>query len=88
MEDADAEALIYTEPALLAKVRDNLTRQGLSVKTAELIRRPIVSHVVADKEVAGKALEFLERLEDMDDVQKVYANIDIPDDLLNQGRGE
>ena len=38
---------------------------------------------ITDPETARKVLEFVERLEDLDDIQKVYANFDISDNLVN-----
>jgi YebC/PmpR family DNA-binding regulatory protein len=84
VEEAGDEVIVYTEPSLLAKVRDSMKQQGYSVVSADLIRKPIVNHSISDKEVAKKALEFLEKIEEMDDVQRVYANFDIPDDFLAQ----
>jgi transcriptional/translational regulatory protein YebC/TACO1 len=37
---------------------------------------------INDEPSAKQVLGFLERLEDLDDVQNVYANFDIPDDVL------
>ena len=56
-----------------------MMRDGLSVKGAELTRRPIVIKIIEDKDQSEKLFAFLERLESMDDVQKVYANYDIPE---------
>ena len=81
IEDAEDEVIIYTEPSDLAKVTEALRKSGLLVREAELIRKPIVMHSLNDSETAKKALDFLDKLEDMEDVQKVYANFDIPDSL-------
>ncbi|MGI8420621.1 MAG: YebC/PmpR family DNA-binding transcriptional regulator [Candidatus Levyibacteriota bacterium] len=86
IEDADTEVLLYTKPEDVAKVRDALNEQGLSVKTSELTLRPIVNSVIDDKVAAEKALGFIEKLEDLDDVQKVYANFDIPDELIEDSK--
>lgn len=79
IEEVDEEVLVYTSPDELGKVRDGMMRDGLSVKGAELTRRPIVIKVIEDKDQSEKLFAFLERLESMDDVQKVYANYDIPE---------
>jgi transcriptional/translational regulatory protein YebC/TACO1 len=39
---------------------------------------------VTDKETAAKVLDLLNELEDHDDVQHVYANFDIPDEIIQQ----
>src|SRR6185369_11568152 len=85
VEEIDDEVLVYTSPSDLARVRNALIEQGISVKTAELMWKPIVIKSIAEKEEAEKALAFLEKLEDLDDVQKVYANFDIPDEVMQIG---
>jgi len=82
VEDAGKEVIVYTSTQELGRVRDNLIAQGLTVTGAELIRKPTVRTQISDPTVAQKALAFLEQIEDLDDVQNVYANFDIPDSLL------
>ncbi len=81
VEEAGDEILIYTKPEDLGKVRDSLQTQGLTVKNFEFIRVPLTTVQIMDKEAASKALAFVERLEEMDDIQKIYANFDIPDEI-------
>jgi transcriptional/translational regulatory protein YebC/TACO1 len=52
------------------------------VKSYELFRKAKNSQVIEDASTAQKTLAFLDSLEDQDDVQKVYANIDIPQEIL------
>jgi YebC/PmpR family DNA-binding regulatory protein len=82
VEEIGKEGLVYTRPEDLALVRNALIQHGLTVKTAELTWKPIVISTVSDKTMAEKALNFLEKLEDLDDVQKVYANFDIPEEVI------
>ena len=79
IEEVDDEVLVYTSPDELGKVRDGMMQDGLSVKGAELTRKPIVIKVIEDENHSEKLFAFLEKLESMDDVQKVYANYDIPE---------
>lgn len=88
VEEAGDEVLIYTLPEDLAKVRNSLIEEGFTVKTAEQTWKPIVIHTISDKAMAEKALSFLEKLEDLDDVQKVYANFDIPEEVMQSHTGE
>lgn len=78
VEEAGEEVLIYTRPKDLGRVRDELART-LSVTSAELVRQPTTTIPITDKGKADKVLSFTEHLEQLDDVQKVYANFDIPD---------
>jgi YebC/PmpR family DNA-binding regulatory protein len=82
VEDAEEEVVIYTKTEDLGNVRDSLSMNGLTVTDASLIRKPMMMTAISDGEIAQKALAFLEKIEDLDDVQKVYANFDIPEELL------
>lgn len=84
IEDADSEVLLYTKAEDVAKVRDELSKQGLNINSIEITFRPVVNSQITTKEDAEKAMNFLEKLESLDDVQKVYANFDIPDELLKE----
>ena len=77
--DTSEQVIVYTNPSDLAKVRDTLVEKGYTIEQAELIRKPLTTIQVSDKELISKIITFLERIEDEDDVQKVYANYDIPD---------
>ncbi len=77
LEDAEDEVFIYTGMHDLAKVKDNLTSQGLEVIEAGLVRIPIITVPVTEKEKFDKIASFLNTLEEMDDVQKVYSNMEI-----------
>lgn len=77
VEDAGDEVFIYTAPDELGKVKQALADASLSVNGAELIRKPIVFKELEDTSEAEKAFAFLEKLETLDDVQKVYANVDV-----------
>ncbi len=56
---------------------------GLKPKTSELTRIPSNSTEVTDSETARKILLLMEKLEEHDDVQNVYSNFDIDEDLMN-----
>lgn len=74
VEDAESEAFVYTNPGDLAKVRDSLTQKGIVVKEMELIYKPTVTMAVDDG-TADKIMNLLEKLEELDDVQKTYTNL-------------
>lgn len=78
VEDAGAEVLIYTAPHDLTRVRDAVADGGLSILSAGLTRKPMILVTLTDRNIIEKALSFMEKLEDLDDVQEVYANFDIP----------
>lgn len=83
IEDADSDVLLFTKAEDIAKIKDELSKNSLKIKTFELIIRPVVINTITDKEAAEKALSFIDKLESLDDVQRVWANFDISDELLN-----
>lgn len=75
-ERGDNEIIVYTEPQMMTKVKKNLEKQGFRVISLEFIRKPIVKKAVSDLSQFEKIMSFLNKLEEVDDVQKVYSNID------------
>lgn len=76
------EYLVYTEGTNIAEVSNKITQAGYRVESQELIYKPTITVEIKDKEIAEKVLEFVQKLEDLDDVQKVWANFDILENLL------
>ncbi len=74
--------LVYTESSELNTMGNKITQAGFGVESQELVYKPNILAEIKDPETAKKVLEFAERLEDLDDVQKVYANFDIEESLL------
>ena len=62
-------------------VREALEQKGLKTEVAELSQIPSNTVSVEDEEAARKVLALMEAIEDQDDVQEVYANFDIPDEI-------
>lgn len=72
---------IYTEPQDLHKVQETLATAGHEAESAELTLRP-KTLLAPEPDVAVKALRLLEKLDDLDDVQQVYSNLDVPEEVL------
>jgi YebC/PmpR family DNA-binding regulatory protein len=77
---------IYTESSDLEKVRSAVEEAGVNISSAELAMLPQSTVTLQEKE-AGQMLKLMEALEDHDDVQKVYANFDIDDELIEKLAG-
>jgi YebC/PmpR family DNA-binding regulatory protein len=77
---------IYTEVADLHKVREGLEKQKASVTSAERSMIPN-STIALDVDAALKVLRLADHLEELDDVQKVYFNADIPPEALEKYEG-
>ncbi|MBM3827137.1 MAG: YebC/PmpR family DNA-binding transcriptional regulator [Actinobacteria bacterium] len=73
---------ILTEPSAVYDVKAALQSAGLPVVSAESTMVSSTSIVVDDPDTARKVLKVLEALEENDDVQDVYANFDISDEIL------
>ena len=76
--------LVTTDPAELESVRSALAAAGFEADSAELSMEPTTTVPIGDEKTARAVLQFMERLEDLDDVQNVYANFDIPADLMER----
>jgi YebC/PmpR family DNA-binding regulatory protein len=72
---------VVTDAKDVMRVRDALAAAGLSVESAELTMLP-QSTVPLDASGARPVLKLLDALEELDDVQGVYTNFDIPDEVL------
>jgi YebC/PmpR family DNA-binding regulatory protein len=73
---------VVSAPEALTAVRGALEGAGFTVDSAELTMRPKTTIEVADEGAAKKILRLMDQLEENDDVQDVYANFDIPEQVL------
>lgn len=82
IEDNIQKYLVYTESSELNTMGNKITQAGYGLESQELVYKPNVLVPINDRETAKKVLDFTGRLEELDDVQKVYANFDMPEELL------
>ncbi len=82
LTDEDERWLVTSSPSDLAAVRTALDAAGLEPGVSELTMVPTSTVEVASDSEAKRVLRLVEALEDHDDVQNVYANFDIPDEIL------
>jgi YebC/PmpR family DNA-binding regulatory protein len=75
---------VSSPPELLAQVRQAVEAGGFTIESAELSMVPKTTVEVTDEATAKKIVRLVETLEDSDDVQDVYANFDIPEELLER----
>ncbi len=85
--DTDADPLeIYTAPADLERIRRSLEQAGIKIESAEsamIAKQP----VELDAARARQALKLIELLEDLDDVQRVTSNFEIPEEVFAEVAG-
>jgi YebC/PmpR family DNA-binding regulatory protein len=77
---------IITSLAGFDKVRKALESAGIAATSAELAKVPSTSVAVSEADAPG-VLKLIDALEEHDDVQKVYANFQIADDVLTRLAG-
>jgi YebC/PmpR family DNA-binding regulatory protein len=86
-EDIQNTGAVYEitcEPAAFEPLKKALEQEKVAMQLAELSMVPDSSVPVTDPETAKKILALMESFEDHDDVQNVYANFDIPDDVISK----
>jgi YebC/PmpR family DNA-binding regulatory protein len=74
---------VISEPGDLLAVRNALQQAGIEYESAEAAFLPTVE-VELDEEQAKRVFRLIEALEDSDDVQDVYANYSVPDDVMEK----
>ncbi len=78
---------IVSAPESLASVREAIEGAGFTIESAELTMVPKTTVEVAAENEAKKVLRLIDQLEENDDVQDVYANFDIPEQVLEAVAG-
>jgi YebC/PmpR family DNA-binding regulatory protein len=71
---------IYTDPANLESVRTALESDGIKVLNSESALVP-KTNIQVDEKTAEQALRLIDKLEELDDVQNVYSNLDVSDEV-------
>ncbi len=79
----DGSIDVLTKPESFSAVKEAMVASGLEPEQAELTMRA-ATNTVLDFDDAGKMVRLLDSLEDLDDVQNVYSNADIPEAVIEQ----
>lgn len=74
-EEDDEAMFLYTEPSKLQLAKKGIEESGLNVEEAGLIYKPN-SRISIDSAVEEKVIQLVEKVEELDDVQKVYTNLE------------
>jgi transcriptional/translational regulatory protein YebC/TACO1 len=81
VRDEDGLVEVLTLPGDVETVRGALEAQGVKVASAETALVPKTT-IALDEKQASATLRLMERLEELDDVQRVYTNLEISEALL------
>ena len=76
---ADDELIVYTDPKQLHEIQTAITANGYMVKKNELTFVPNQETAISDPAQIQKIMDFIEKVEDDEDVQEVYCNADFVD---------
>ena len=89
-EDVELDGSVFevsSAPEDLAAVRQAIEAAGIKIESAELSMVPKTTVEVAEEPSAKKLIRLIEALEENDDIQGVYANFDIPEQVLEAVAG-
>jgi len=75
---------VYCDPSDFGTVRDYFVEQGIELSSSDVIMQPNTVVRIEKEKDAEKLMRLLESLEDNDDVQKVHANWEMSDELLEK----
>ncbi len=84
VREYESEFEIITLPEDLENVKKALEEAGFVIQSARVTMVPKSTVKIEDEKTAQQMLRLMETLEDHDDVQQVYANFDIPDELMER----
>jgi len=84
IRDEGSEWEVETSPEDLPSVRDAIKEAGIEIISAEVSMVPSNTVKLEDEKQAKQMLLLMEALEENDDVQNVYANFDIPEEILEK----
>jgi len=82
IQDSDDGLEVYVAPDKLGQIHRKLVGDGFEVTETELQMKPINFQTITDPGIAARALKFLDEVESLEDVQKVFSNLDIPDEVV------
>lgn len=75
---------IYVSPDKLGDTHKKIDGAGFEVTRTELIMEPKNPQTVTDPALASKVIKLIDALEEMEDVQKVFTTMDLPDEIASK----
>ena len=79
---------VYVAPDKLGQIHKSLSDAGFNFIQTELQMKPRNLQVINEVGEAGRAIKFLDSLDEQEDVQKVFSNLEIPDGVVAQLKTE
>ncbi|TAK36804.1 MAG: YebC/PmpR family DNA-binding transcriptional regulator [Chloroflexota bacterium] len=73
---------VYTDPSSLETVREALERSNMKIESSEISLLPKTTVPITGEKEATSVLRLIDKLDDLDDVQEVFSNADIPAEVM------
>lgn len=83
VNETDDSVETYTAHGMLSEIRDKIISGGMEVVSYDLVMKPKNLLTINDPVKAMKVINLLGSLEEHDDVQGVYSNLDVPPDIVD-----
>ncbi|HUV43059.1 MAG TPA: YebC/PmpR family DNA-binding transcriptional regulator [Patescibacteria group bacterium] len=84
VEEVSDALEIYVKQGKLAEIREQLSQANFKVLNAELVKQPKNEIKIINPAKANKVLKLMNSLHEHDDIQRVFANFNIPEEVLKQ----
>jgi YebC/PmpR family DNA-binding regulatory protein len=81
-KEYESEIEVITDPSQFEEIKKALEDAGVEIISAKVTMVPKTIVPVEDEATANNLLKLMEALDDLDDVQQVYANFDIPERIM------
>lgn len=75
---------VLSTPDVFMEVKEALEAEGFIIEESDVVMMPENTVEINDQEMAAKIIKLVDLLEDHDDVQNVYTNMSIPDEILEK----
>ena len=84
VREEDDSYEVITSPEVFMEVKEGLEGQGIKLEDADVVMLPENTVEINDADTAARVIKLIDLLEDHDDVQNVYTNMSISDEILEQ----
>lgn len=88
IKESGSAVEVYTKPSDLYRIKNLLIEKGLIIQDAQLCKNPTTSTDIQDPQIAKKTIALIDKLEELEDVQSVYANFEMSDSLMESIKNE
>ena len=82
--NTDGSIDVMTSPESFITIKDQLSAKGFTSSDADITMSAGTSVAINDQDTAEKVMDLIDALEDLDDVQSVYSNADIAEEVMKQ----